>query len=254
MILLLFGPPGCGKGTQAVFLAQRFHIPAISTGEMFRAEIKAGTELGKTVSDIMGKGGLVSDDLVNQIVASRTIRPDCVDGFLLDGYPRTVPQARVFGELLRKRGLPNPIVIHMYVADGALVERLTARRQCPECRRIYNLLSQPPKVSDQCDECHAPLLIRDDDSEAVIRRRLEAYKELTVRSCSGTATRWSIRWTATSRRKTCEEPSMRQSWRRSTLRRFPGRRRRHLDRRYKMKSPHVAKLYSDHRRLGAIYP
>lgn len=146
---------------------------------MFRAEIKAGTELGKTVSDIMGKGGLVSDDLVNQIVASRTIRPDCVDGFLLDGYPRTVPQARVFGELLRKRGLPNPIVIHMYVADGALVERLTARRQCPECRRIYNLLSQPPKVSDQCDECHAPLLIRDDDSEAVIRRRLEAYKELT---------------------------------------------------------------------------
>jgi len=179
MILLLFGPPGCGKGTQAVFLAGRFHIPAISTGEMFRAECKAGTELGKTVSEIMAKGGLVSDELVNDIVASRISRPDCANGFLLDGYPRTVPQARVFGALLNKRGLPDPVVVHLDVADDALVARLTARRQCPECRRIYNLLSQPPRVGGQCDDCHAPLLIRDDDSEAVIRRRLVAYKELT---------------------------------------------------------------------------
>ena len=179
MILLLFGPPGCGKGTQAVYLAGRFHIPAISTGDMFRAEIKAGTILGKTVSEIMGKGGLVSDALVNDIVASRISRPDCANGFLLDGYPRTVPQARVFGALLGQRGLPDPIVVHLDVADDPLVARLTARRQCPECRHIYNLLSQPPKVAGQCDECHAPLLIRDDDSEAVIRRRLVAYKELT---------------------------------------------------------------------------
>jgi adenylate kinase len=146
---------------------------------MFRAETKSGTELGKTVSAIMAKGGLVSDELVNQIVASRTTQPDCADGFLLDGYPRTVPQARVFGALLNQRGLPDPIVIHMDVPDDSLVARLTARRQCPECRRIYNLLSQPPKVAGQCDDDHAPLLVRDDDSEAVIRRRLVAYKELT---------------------------------------------------------------------------
>jgi len=179
VILLLFGPPGCGKGTQAAFLAARFHIPAISTGEMFRAEQKAGTELGKAASEIMSRGGLVGDDIVNGIVASRTSKPDCANGFLLDGYPRTVPQARVFSTLLQQRGLPEPIVIHLDVADDALVARLTARRQCPECRRIYNLLSQPPLVEGQCDDDHAPLLIRDDDSEAVIRRRLVAYKELT---------------------------------------------------------------------------
>jgi adenylate kinase len=179
VIFLLFGPPGCGKGTQAVFLAERFQIPAISTGEMFRAEAKAGTVLGKAVAGIMAKGGLVSDELANDIVASRISRPDCVRGFLLDGYPRTVPQARVFGRLLEQRGLPDPIVVHLDVADDALVARLTARRQCPECRRIFNLLSQPPKVAGQCDYDGAPLLIRDDDCEHVIRRRLAAYNQLT---------------------------------------------------------------------------
>ena len=146
---------------------------------MFRAECKAGTDLGKMASEIMAKGGLVGDDLVNDIVASRISRPDCAKGFLLDGYPRTVPQARVFSALLNQRKLPDPIVIHLDVDDDVLVARLTARRQCPECRRIYNLLFQPPVVAGQCDECHAPLLIRDDDSEAVIRRRLAAYKQLT---------------------------------------------------------------------------
>jgi adenylate kinase len=146
---------------------------------MFRAECKLGTELGKAAAEIMSKGGLVGDDIVNGIVASRISRPDCADGFLLDGYPRTVPQARQFGAVLNQRGLPEPIVIHLHVADDALVERLTARRQCPECRRIYNLLSQPPLVAGQCDDDHAPLQTRDDDSEAVIRRRLVAYKELT---------------------------------------------------------------------------
>jgi adenylate kinase len=146
---------------------------------VFRAECKSGTELGKTVCQIMAKGGLVSDELVNDIVASRISRPDCADGFLLDGYPRTLPQARTFGALLNQRGLPDPIVVHLDVADDALVARLSARRQCPECRHIYNLLSQPPLVSGQCDNCHAPLLIRDDDCDAVIRRRLMAYKELT---------------------------------------------------------------------------
>ena len=205
MILLLFGPPGCGKGTQAVSLAKRFHIPAISTGELFREEIKAGTELGKTVGAIICKGGFVSDELVNEIVASRTSRPDCADGFLLDGYPRTVPQARVFGALVNQRGLLDPIVIHLDVSDDALVSRLAARRQCPQCHRIYNLLSQPPKSPGICDDDRARLLTRDDDCEAVIRRRLAVYKELTdpilqwygksvVRTVNGDQAPERVRW------------------------------------------------------------
>ena len=179
MILLLFGPPGCGKGTQAVFLADRFHIPAISTGEMFRAECKAGTELGRTACAIMTAGGLVTDEITNAIVSRRISQPDCANGFLLDGYPRTVPQAQYFGRLLGERGLPAPVVIHLDVQEETLVARLTARRQCPKCRRIYNLLSQPPRVEGRCDDDGAELIARDDDREATIRQRLSAYRELT---------------------------------------------------------------------------
>jgi adenylate kinase len=179
LILLLFGPPGCGKGTQAVFLADRFHIPAISTGEMFRAECKAGTELGRTASAIMAAGGLITDDITNAIVASRIAQPDCANGFLLDGYPRTVPQAQYFGRLLQERGLPAPVVIHIDVREALLVARLTARRQCPACKRIYNLLSQPPLAEGRCDVDGAELIAREDDREATIRQRLSAYHELT---------------------------------------------------------------------------
>ena len=179
MILLLFGPPGCGKGTQAVYLAERFQIPAISTGDMFRAECKAGTELGKAACAILASGGLVGDDLVNGIVASRIAKPDCKDGFLLDGYPRTVPQAIQFCELVKQRSLPQPVVIHLDVPDEALVTRLTSRSQCPECKHIYNALLQPPKVAGVCDKDGATLTIRDDDREEVVRRRLRAYAEQT---------------------------------------------------------------------------
>jgi len=179
VILLLFGPPGCGKGTQAAHLAERFQIPAISTGEIFRAECKAGTELGRLACQIMTSGGLVGDDIVNGMVASRIARPDCAGGFLLDGYPRTVPQAIGFQALLRERGLPDPTVIHLAVAEDALVERLTARRQCPKCLRIYNVMSQPPLETGRCDDDGEELITREDDQEAVIRQRLAAYRELT---------------------------------------------------------------------------
>jgi adenylate kinase len=179
LILLLFGPPGCGKGTQAAMLAERYRIPAISTGEIFRAELKAGTELGKMASSIMAAGGLVSDEIVDAIVAGRITKPDCAGGFLLDGYPRTVPQAEALGKLLREKGLPRPVVIHMDVPDDTLVARLTARRQCPKCLRIYNILSQPPKAEGVCDLDGTALLTREDDREEVIRRRLRAYAEQT---------------------------------------------------------------------------
>lgn len=179
MILLLFGPPGCGKGTQAAYLAEQFHIPAISTGEMFRDECKTGTPLGKMACTILASGCLLPDEIVDEIVAKRIAQEDCTKGFLLDGYPRTVPQAKNFANLLQQRVLPAPIVIHLDVADDHLVKRLTSRRQCPECKHIYNLLSQPPKVDGICDLDRASLVERDDDREAVILQRLRAYDELT---------------------------------------------------------------------------
>jgi len=179
LIVLLFGPPGCGKGTQAALLADRFHIPAVSTGEMFRAECQAGTELGRTACAIMHDGGLVPDEITNAIVARRISQPDCANGFLLDGYPRTVPQAQYFDGLLRERGLPAPVVVHLDVHEELLVARLTARRQCPACKRIYNLLSQPPLAEGRCDVDGAELIAREDDREATIRQRLSAYHELT---------------------------------------------------------------------------
>jgi len=146
---------------------------------MFRAECKAGTELGKAACTILSQGRLVGDEIVNAIVASRIAREDCRNGFLLDGYPRTVPQAIYFTSLLRERRLPEATVIHLDVPDETLVARLTARRQCPKCLRIYNLISQPPRTSGCCDEDGSELVTREDDCEAVIRQRLRAYDELT---------------------------------------------------------------------------
>jgi adenylate kinase len=179
VIVLLFGPPGGGKGTQATSIAARFGIPAISTGDVFRAEVKAGTELGKLASQIMASGGLVGDDIVNGIIANRITQPDCAHGFLLDGYPRTVPQAEFLAGVLRRHGLPEPVIVNLEVPASALVARLTARRQCPTCKRIYNLLSQPPRVEGKCDDDGAALITREDDKEEVIRRRLAAFDEQT---------------------------------------------------------------------------
>jgi adenylate kinase len=179
VIVLIFGPPGCGKGTQATLISERFQIPSISTGEMFRAECRSGTELGRLACSILKSGGLVGDEIVNQIVAGRIRQPDCAGGFLLDGYPRTLDQARFLDEQVQKLGLPKPIAIHLDVPAQVLVSRITARRQCGRCGHIYNMLSQPPKVGELCDFDQTPLLRRDDDTEEVILARLKAYHDAT---------------------------------------------------------------------------
>jgi adenylate kinase len=179
MVILLFGPPGCGKGTQGAVITQALRIPSISTGEIFRAELKAGTPLGNAAKEIMAAGGLVGDDIVNAMVKGRLAQPDCRQGFLLDGYPRTIPQARFLDGLLQELGYPEPVIVYLDVPDAVLIARLTSRRQCPSCGRIYNLLSQPPAREGVCDVDGARLIQRDDDKEDVIRARLRAYDEST---------------------------------------------------------------------------
>lgn len=179
-VLLLIGPPGCGKGTQAERLAAGLGIPAISTGEMIRAEIKAGTPLGKIAAGVTITGGLLSDDLVNQIVASRLSQPDCANGFLLDGYPRSIEQAKYLAALLSERGLPLPTVVHIDVPQEQLIARTCMRRFCPQCGQIYNLLSHPPQTADACDQCGATLAQRADDCEDTVRNRLTAYERTTA--------------------------------------------------------------------------
>ena len=179
MVLLLFGPPGSGKGTQSHKIISWLRIPAISTGDMLRAEINSGTALGKAAASIMAGGGLVGDDLVNRMLAERVSRPDCQKGFLLDGYPRTVRQAEFLDQLIAERNLEKPIILHLDVPLDALVGRLTSRRQCPKCKRIYNLLQQPPKTPGICDDDGTPLTTRKDDQEEVVKERIRTYDEMT---------------------------------------------------------------------------
>ena len=179
MVLLLFGPPGSGKGTQSGRISNWLKIPAISTGDMLREEIKAGTALGNAAQAIMTSGGLVGDDLVNRMLAHRVSAPDSTHGFLLDGYPRTVEQAEYLDGLLRERNFNTPVVLHLDVPLDALVGRLTSRRQCPKCKRIYNLLQLPPKTPGVCDDDGTPLITRKDDTEEVVKERIRTYDAVT---------------------------------------------------------------------------
>ncbi len=179
MVLLLFGPPGSGKGTQSRLITNWLHIPAISTGEMLRREIDTGTELGRLARDVMAMGGLVVDGLVNRMLSERISQPDCQAGFLLDGYPRTVKQAEFLDSALAARGLPSAVVLHLDVPFPLLVARMNSRRQCPACGRTYNLLSGPPRGPGVCDIDGTALIARADDNEAVFRERLRTYDELT---------------------------------------------------------------------------
>jgi adenylate kinase len=177
VVIILFGPPGCGKGTQAARIAGKLDIPAISTGGMLRRACRNAVD-SQSYAQVAG-GLLVSDDMVNSLVARRIEEPDCQNGFFLDGYPRTVPQAEYLSRLLAERGGGDPIVIHLDVPRPVLLARVTSRRQCPRCGRIYNLLFQMPRVSGHCDDDGSELECRDDDRPQVVESRLRAYERMT---------------------------------------------------------------------------
>ena len=179
MNVILFGPPGSGKGTQAQFIVERFCIPQISTGEMLRAAVKAGTPLGQMAKSIMDSGGLVSDDIVLGLVKERVAAPDCTIGFILDGFPRTIPQADALVSLLEEIGKKIDFVISLDVDDQELVNRLSGRRTCPACGKGYHVSFDKPKQEGVCDSCGTLLVQRDDDSEQTVFNRLKVYKEQT---------------------------------------------------------------------------
>ncbi len=179
MNLILLGPPGAGKGTQAKMLMDRYGIPQISTGDILRAAVKDGTPMGLKAKSYMDAGALVPDEVVVGIVRERLQQDDCKDGFILDGFPRTVPQADALAEALSSLGRPLDAVVSLAVDVEVLVERLTGRRTCRDCGRGYHVKFAPPKVSGVCDACGGELLQRDDDREETIRRRLNVYDEQT---------------------------------------------------------------------------
>lgn len=180
MDLILFGPPGAGKGTQAQFLVEAYKIPQISTGDMLRAAVKAGTALGLKAQEIMAQGGLVSDDIVLGIVAERLTQDDCHSGFVLDGFPRTIPQADALGVILKQAGRSIDHVLSLEVDSEEIVKRLSGRRSCPSCGKGYHITFDAPFRADVCDVCGSGLVQRADDQEATVRNRLLVYEEQTA--------------------------------------------------------------------------
>lgn len=174
MKILMFGPPGSGKGTYASRLSEELSIPHISTGELVRDEIRNQTEIGRNIEYYSKSGKLVPDDVIGKLLKSRILRPDCQKGFILDGFPRTVPQA----EVLEKISLPN-VVVNLDVPDDVIVERLSTRQTCGTCGAIYNERFLKPKVDGICDKCGGQLIKRDDDRPDVIHERLRVYRAQT---------------------------------------------------------------------------
>lgn len=179
MILILLGPPGAGKGTQAKLLAAEYGIPHISTGDMFREHKSSGSELGRKIHAIMDAGGLVTDDITNAMVKERLTRPDVAKGFILDGYPRTLPQAAYLEDLLRNLGRRIDRVLSYEVAADVIVERISGRRCCPRCGAVYHVSQNPPKVTGVCDRDGAALVLRDDDRPENVKRRMVEYAAKT---------------------------------------------------------------------------
>jgi len=185
MRLILLGPPGAGKGTQANFIRQKFGIPQISTGDMLRAAVKAGTPLGVAAKKVMDSGSLVSDDIIIGLVNERLKQPDCRNGYLFDGFPRTIPQA----EAMKKAGVALDYVLEIDVPDEEIIERMSGRRVHLASGRTYHVKFNPPKVEGKDDATGEPLVQRDDDREATVRNRLEVYRRQTS-PLVGYYTRW----------------------------------------------------------------
>lgn len=179
MRLILLGPPGAGKGTQAKRVIEEFDIPHISTGDIFRKNIKEKTELGQKVEGLLAEGKLVPDELTIEIVWDRLDQEDCKNGFLLDGFPRTIPQAEALDEGLAKRGLKLDRVLNIDVDKDSLVKRLSGRRVCPNCGASYHIDNNPPKVEGICDVCQTPVIQREDDKEQTVLDRIEVYDSQT---------------------------------------------------------------------------
>ena len=179
MRLVLVGPPGAGKGTQAEFIAERFEIPKISTGDIFRANVSGGTELGKLAKHYMDAGDLVPDEVTIAMVRDRLGQPDAAAGFLLDGFPRNVPQAYELDSILNDLGTTLDVVLELEVDTEEVVRRLSGRRTCRKCGHIWHIEYDPTKVEGVCDRCGGELFQRDDDKAETVRHRLEVYAEQT---------------------------------------------------------------------------
>jgi adenylate kinase len=175
MKVILLGGPGAGKGTQAGYISQKYNIPQISTGDMLRAHVKAGTELGKAAKKIMDDGGLVSDDIIMGMIKERIKEDDCKNGYLFDGFPRTIPQA----DALKDGGIPVDAVVEIDVDDDEIIKRMSGRRVHLASGRTYHIVFNPPKVEGKDDATGEDLIQRDDDKEETVRKRLEVYHEQT---------------------------------------------------------------------------
>ncbi len=180
MRITLMGPPGSGKGTQAQRLVEQYQVPQISTGDLLRAAVAAGTPLGQQAQAIMARGELVPDDLVIGIIRERLAEPDAERGFILDGFPRTVNQAKALDELLTDLDRPLQAAILLEVDEEAIVQRISGRRVCERCGAVYNIYTNPPAKDGICDVCGGPLVQRPDDNEVTVRQRLKVYREQTA--------------------------------------------------------------------------
>jgi adenylate kinase len=180
MNLILLGAPGAGKGTQAKKIVEKYNIPHIATGDILREAVAKGTELGKKAKEYMDKGQLVPDEVVIGIVKERLKQPDCENGFLLDGFPRTLNQAEALDEMLKELGKEIDAVIYIDVPEEEVVKRIVNRRTCKNCGAVYHLIYAPPKEENKCDKCGGELYQRDDDKEETVRQRFKVYMDNTA--------------------------------------------------------------------------
>ncbi len=180
MNLILLGPPGAGKGTQAKLMLQKYELPQISTGDILREAIRQGTELGKRVEPLLANGKLVPDDLVIQIIEERLKRDDAKKGFVLDGFPRTLPQAEALEAQLSRAGKKIDRVVSLEVDEAAIVGRMSGRRSCPKDGSVFHVLNSPPKISGKCDKCGEALVQRPDDVPEKVQNRLRIYAQDTA--------------------------------------------------------------------------